>query len=193
MTRIARGGKREWMAQWGGAVMSETRFHDRDLFAVQRVCFESDIIQGMARIPRWGLWLPRQQRRQTQPRKWMCQITQSHPLGESCRCVQLWVSLCLREDIENFISTTESTLLPIFPLTFFLTFISLLSSLVHLFPHLSFSFVLKCCWGFFLLPSCKIYLGSSPSVSHIYDAPIFSFSSFVSAIIWATHFHSFRI
>lgn len=104
-----------------------------------------------------------------------CAKLQSHPLGESCRCVQLWVSLCLREDIENFISTTESTLLPIFPLTFFLTFISLLSSLVHLFPHLSFSFVLKCCWGFFCSPHVQ-YIWAALPLSRTYMTRPFSLS-----------------
>lgn len=38
-----------------GTVMSEMLFHSRDLFAVRQVCFESDIIQGLAGMPQWGL------------------------------------------------------------------------------------------------------------------------------------------
>lgn len=58
--------------------------------------FKSDIIQGLVGIPRWGLWLPRQHWRQTQPMKWMCQITQCHPLGESCRCVCVCGCQCVQ-------------------------------------------------------------------------------------------------
>ena len=113
-----------------GQLWARHFFHSRDLFAVQRVCFQSDIIQGLAGIPRWGLWLPRQHGRQTQPRKWMCQITQCHPLGESCRCECVWVCVCAEN--EEFISTAVNVLLPIFPLTLSLTLISLFLCLIRL-------------------------------------------------------------
>ena len=101
--------------------------------------------------PDEGLWLPQQHWRQTQPRKWMCQITQCHPLGESCRCLCVCVCACVlacvRAGIENFISPALSMLLPIFRLTL----ISLFLHLTHLMQGFFCLFVF-----FFILPHTKM-------------------------------------
>lgn len=143
--------------------------------------FKSDIIQGLVGIPRWGLWLPRQHWRQTQPMKWMCQITQCHPLGESCRCVCVCGCQCVQyvcADIEDFISTAVNMLLPIFLLTLSLIFLFLHIRLCSLRP-------LSCSFFFFFF-FIKCNLSSSTSVSHRHDLPVFSFFYFESAIIWTT-------
>lgn len=139
--------------------MSKALLRSRDLFAVQRVCFETDIIQGLAGIPQWGLRLPRQHWRQIQSRKWMCQITQCHPLGEICRCVCMCVGVCVR---------TCAQILTILFLPWwtccYLYFFSPSSSPSSLSPCVSFVFaplfpLLLCsffCFCFFYPPSHKM-------------------------------------
>lgn len=142
--------------------------------------FKSDIIQGLVGIPRWGLWLPRQHWRQTQPMKWMCQITQCHPLGESCRCVCVCGCQCVQYVCRYwgfYFYRSEHVV----------TYIS-----SHPLPHLSLpshssllssSSFMQFLFLFFFI---KCNLSSSTSVSHRHDLPVFSFFYFESAIIWTT-------
>lgn len=153
-------------------------------------CFQCDIIQGLAGIPRWGLWLPRQHWRQTQPRKWMCQITQCHPLGESCRCVygrrrmcvhgaMCAVCVCRYWEFDFYHSERVVTYISSHPLSHF----HLSLPVSH--PSFLFSSFVKSC--LFFLPHTKCNLSSSTSVSHRHDFPIFSFLYFVRVIIWTIH------
>lgn len=145
-------------------VVSKTLLHSRDLFAVQWVCFQSDIIRGLAGIPRWGLWLPRQHWKQTQPRKWMCQITQCHPLGKSCRCVRVCASACVCRCCEFYFHRGECvvTCISSHPLP--------RAHLSHPASHLSLLLFFFCSHAvFFMLTHTKCNLSSSTSVSHRHD------------------------
>lgn len=79
--------------------------HSRDLFAARRVFPKWHYSRMGLERPDGGLWLPRQHWRQTRCSKRMCQITQCHPPGESCRCVGF---LFLCATAENCVSTAES-------------------------------------------------------------------------------------
>lgn len=113
MTRITSRKMGQWWRR---------NFHSWDyfflFFAVHWVCFQTDIIQGLVGILRWGLWLLWQHSTQTRARKWMWQITQCHPLGETVklRVRYVWA------DIEFYFYCRERVV------SFFLSHLSLLSS-----------------------------------------------------------------
>ena len=129
--------------------------------------------------PDEGLWLPQQHWRQTQPRKWMCQITQCHPLGESCRCLCVCVCVlaCVRVSRILFLPLWACCYLYFVSPSFLSSCISLISCRVF--------FV--CLFFFSSSLTQKCNQSSSTSAAQRHDLPIFSFFYFASAIIWTAH------